>query len=68
MTTVFSHPVFVAESVSSERENIMLYSIYTLILVEPAIVWSYLLAVASSLNRIYENSLDLVDLGKPKFP
>jgi len=51
-----------------KEKILMLYSIYTLILVLPAIVWSYLLAVASLLNRIYENSLDLVDLGKPKFP
>jgi phosphate uptake regulator len=65
---VFSHDVSVAESVRSEREKVeaLFHEIETAIRDLPAEVGRHLLAVASSIRRIYDNSLDIADLVMPK--
>jgi len=70
ITAVFSHDISVAESVRSERENVdaLFHEIETAILDLPADVGRHLLAVASSIHRIYDNSLDIADLVMPKLP
>jgi len=70
ISSVFSHDVSVAESVRSERPNIetVFHDIETTLLGLPADVGSHLLAVASSIRRIYDNSLDIADLVMPKLP
>ena len=70
LNAVFYHDISVAESVRSEREKIELvfHEIETAILDLPAEVGQHLLAVASSIRRIYDNSLDIADLVMPKLP
>jgi phosphate uptake regulator len=70
ISAVFYHDVSVAESVRSEREKVesFFHEIETVILDVPAEVGRHLLAVASSIRRIYDNSLDIADLVMPKLP
>jgi phosphate uptake regulator len=70
INSVFSRDVSVAESVRSERTNVetLFHEIENTILELPAAVGRNLLAVASSLRRIYDNSLDIADLVMPKLP
>jgi phosphate uptake regulator len=62
--------ISVAESVRAEREKIesVFHEIETAVLDLPADVGRHLLAVASSIRRIYDNSLDIADLVMPKLP
>jgi phosphate uptake regulator len=68
ISAVFSHDVSVAESVRSERERVkaLVHEIEIGISDLPAEVGRHLLAVASSISRIYDNSLDIADLVMPK--
>jgi len=68
INAVFSHDVSVAESVRSEREKVkaLFHEVETTILDLPAELGRHLLAVASSVSRIYDNSLDIADLVMPK--
>ena len=70
ISAVFYHDVSVAESVRSEREKVesVFHEIETAILELPAEIGRHLLAVASSIRRIYDNSLDIADLVMPKLP
>jgi hypothetical protein len=56
--------------VRSEREKVesIFHEIETAILDLPADVGSHLLAVASSIHQIYDNSLDIADLVMSKLP
>jgi hypothetical protein len=67
---VFYHDVSVAESVRSERETVesIFHEIETAILDLSADVGGHLLAVASSIHQIYDNSLDIADLVMSKLP
>ena len=68
ISAVFYHDVDVAESVRSKRENVehIFHDIETCILDLPVEVGRHLLSVASSIQRIYDNSLDIADLVMPK--
>jgi phosphate uptake regulator len=70
LSAVFYHDVSIAESVRAEREKIesIFHEIETAILGLPAEVGRHLLAVASSIRQIYDNSLDIADLVMPKLP
>lgn len=70
ISAVFHHNVSVAESVRLDREKVdsVFHEIETAILELPKEVGRYILAVASSLNRIYDNSLDIADLVMLKLP
>lgn len=70
ISAVFSHDVSMAESVRSEREKVeaLFHEIETAIRDLPAEMGRHLLAVASSIRRIYDNSLDIADLVMPKLP
>jgi len=70
INSVFSHDVSVAESVRSEKEKVesLFHDIETAIRDLPAETGRHLLAVASSIRRIYDNSLDISDLVMPKLP
>jgi phosphate uptake regulator len=70
ISAVFYHDVSVAESVRAEKEKVesVFHEIETAILDLPAEVGRHLLAVASSIRRIYDNSLDIADLVMPKLP
>jgi phosphate uptake regulator len=70
ISAVFYHDVSVAESVRSEKERVddIFHEIETAILDLPSEVGRNLLAVASSIHRIYDNSLDIADLVMPKLP
>jgi len=70
ISAVFSHDISVAESVRSEREKVetLFHEIETAIPALPAEIGRHLLAVASSIRRIYDNSLDIADLVMPKLP
>jgi phosphate uptake regulator len=65
---VFRHDVSVAESVRSKRDKVdsIFHQIETAILDFPAEIGRHLLAVASSIHRIYSNSVDIADLVMPK--
>jgi phosphate uptake regulator len=67
---VFSRDVSMAESVRAEGEKIaaIFHDIETGVRDQPAEVGPHILAVASSINRIYDNSLDIADLVMPKLP
>jgi phosphate uptake regulator len=67
-SAVFSHDVSLAESVRSEREQVkaLVREIETGISDLPVEVGRHLLDVASSISRIYNNSLDIADLVMPK--
>ena len=68
INAVFSRDVSMAESVRSEGEKVeaMFHEIETAVRDQPAEVGPHILAVASSINRIYDNSLDIADLVMPK--
>jgi len=68
INAVFSRDVSMAESVRSEGEKVaaMFDEIETAVRDQPAEVGPHILAVASSINRIYDNSLDIADLVMPK--
>ena len=68
LNAVFYHDVSVAESVRSEQTKVesLFHEIETAVLDLPAEVGSCLLAIASSMRRIYDNSLDIADLVMPK--
>jgi phosphate uptake regulator len=70
MNAVFSRDVSVAESVRSEREKVkaLFHEIESAIRELPTEMGRSLLAVASSISRIYDNSLDIADLVMPKLP
>jgi len=70
ISAVFYHDVSIAESVRAEREKVdaVFHEIETSILDLPAEIGQHLLAIASSINRIYDNSLDIADLVMPKLP
>jgi phosphate uptake regulator len=70
ISAVFYHNVSVAESVRSEREKVdsVFHEIESAILELPKEVGRHILAVASSLHRIYDNSLDIADLVMLKLP
>lgn len=65
---VFSRDVSVAESVRAERERIavMLSEIEVAAQPQPVEVVPHVLAVASAISRIYDNSLDIADLVMPR--
>jgi phosphate uptake regulator len=68
INAVFSHDVSVAESVRSEREKVttLFNEIETAVRDLSVEVGRHLLSVASSINRIYDNSLDIADLVMPR--
>jgi phosphate uptake regulator len=68
ISAVFSHDVSIAESVRSEREQVkaLFNRIETAVRDLPAEMGRHLLAVASSISRIYDNSVDIADLVMPK--
>ena len=70
INAVFSRDVSVAESVRAEMENVatMFHEIETVARDQPAEIGPHILAVASSISRIYDNSLDIADLVMPKLP
>lgn len=70
INAVFSRDISMAESVRSEGEKVatMFHGIETAVRDQPAEVGPCILAVASSINRIYDNSLDIADLVMPKLP
>lgn len=70
ISAVFYHDVSVAESVRSEREKVdsVFHEIENAVLEVPKDVGRFILAVASSLHRIYDNSLDIADLVMLKLP
>lgn len=67
---VFYHDISIAESVRIEKEKVEKYfrEIEIVILDLPVEVGRHLLAIASSICRIYDNSLDIADLVMPKLP
>ena len=70
MTAVFYHDVSVAESVRAEGKKVdaIFHELETSVLDVPTDVGSNLLAVASCIRQIYDNSLDIADLVMPKRP
>jgi len=70
INAVFSRDVSMAESVRAEMENVatMFREIETVVRDQPAEISPHILAVASSISRIYDNSLDIADLVMPKLP
>jgi phosphate uptake regulator len=70
ISAVFSRDVSVAESVRSEKGKVdsLFNELETAVLGLPAEMGRHLLAVASSIRRIYDNSLDIADLVMPKLP
>ena len=68
INAVFSRDVSMAESVRDEGEKVaaMFHEIETAVRDQPAEVGPHILAVASSINRIYDNSLDIADLVMPE--
>jgi phosphate uptake regulator len=70
LNAVFSRDVSVAESVRSERETVdsLFHEIETVMHDFPAEVGRHLLAVASLIRQIYDDSLDIADLVMPKLP
>ena len=70
INAVFSRDVSLAESVRAKMENVatMFHEIETVARDQPAEIGPHILAVASSINRICDNSLDIADLVMPKLP
>jgi len=68
INAVFSRDVSMAESVRSEADKVaaMFHEIETAVRDQPAEIGPHILAIASSINRIYDNSLDIADLVMPK--
>ena len=68
INSVFSRDVSTAESVRAEGEKVaaMFHEIETAARDQPAEIGPHILAVASSISRIYDNSLDIADLVMPK--
>jgi phosphate uptake regulator len=70
ISAVFYHDVSLAESVRSEKEKLasLFHDVETAVLDISADVGRHIIAVASSIYRVYENSLDIADLVMPKLP
>jgi len=70
ISAVFYHDVSIAESVRGKREMVdsVFHEIETAILTLPAVLRRPLLFIASTMCRIYDNSLDIADLVMPKLP
>ena len=70
ISAVFSRDVSVAESVRSQKEKVdsLFNEIETTVRDLPPEMGRHLLAVASSICLIYDNSLDIADLVMPKLP
>jgi phosphate uptake regulator len=70
INAVFSRDVSMAESVRAAMENTatVFREIETVVRDQPAEIGPHILAVASSISRIYDNSLDIADLVMPKLP
>ncbi len=70
INAVFSRDVSMAESVRAEMEDVatMCNKVETVARNQPAEIGPHILAVASSISRIYDNSLDIADLVMPKLP
>jgi phosphate uptake regulator len=70
INAVFSRDISMAESVRAEMENVatMFNEIETVVRDQPAEIGPHILAIASSISRIYDNSLDIADLVMPKLP
>jgi phosphate uptake regulator len=68
INAVFSRDVSMAESVRSVGEKVeaMSHEIEKVVRDQPVEVGPHLLAVVSSINRIYDNSVDIADLVMPK--
>jgi len=68
INAVFSRDVSMAESVRTQVEKVaaMYHEVETTCLDQPAEFGPHILAVASLINRIYDNSLDIADLVMPK--
>lgn len=68
ITAVFSHDVPRAESVRSNAQKVqtLFTEIETISRSQPEDVGPIVLAIASAINRIYDNSLDIADLVMPK--
>jgi len=68
INAVFSRDVSMAESVRSvgEKAEAMFHEIEKVVRDQPVEVGPHLLAVVSSINRIYDNSVDIADLVMPK--
>jgi len=68
INAVFSRDVSMAESVRDEGEKVAatFNEIETSVRDQPAEIGPQILAVASSINRIYDNSLDIADLVMPE--
>lgn len=70
VNSVFSCDISVAESVRIETEKFeaLFHEIEAAIRDLPAMMGRHLLTIASSLRRIYNNSLDMADLVVQKIP
>jgi len=68
VNAVFSRDISMAESVRAEAERVatMFHEVETVCLDQPAEFGPHILAVASLITRIYDNSLDIADLVMPK--
>jgi len=68
INAVFSRDVSMAESVRAEQENVAVTfrDIETIARAQTVEIAPYILAVASAISRIYDNSLDIADLVMPR--
>lgn len=68
LKALFSRDVSVAESVRAEQETIttIFHEIETMAHTQPIELAPHVLAAASSMNRIYDHSVDIADLVMPK--
>jgi len=66
---LFSRDISLADSIRTQRETIasLFQEIETIVHSRPVEFSPYLLA-ASSIGRIYDHSVDIADLGMPRFP
>ncbi len=70
ISAVFYHDISIAESVRIEKEKVkaIFHDIEIALLDFPTEIGRHFLAIASSICRIYDNSLDIADLVMPKLP
>jgi len=68
LKALFSRDVLVAESVRAEQETVatIFHEIETMAHTQPIELAPHVLAAASSMNRIYDHSVDIADLVMPK--
>lgn len=68
LKALFSRDVLVAESVRAERETVtkIFHEIETIAHTQPIELAPHVLAASSSMNRIYDHSVDIADLVMPK--